>query len=564
MKTQTKNVAVSKKLGQYMTPNRIVNMILDNIGYSGLNILKNSIVEPSFGNGVFLINIATRLISECQKQNLDGKAISDILHNNIYGIEKDSKLYNQAIERLNTLCNSYDIPIKSWDNLINGDTLLEYRKFIRKIDYCVGNPPFIRIHNIPEDYRECVKEFTFANGMIDLYIIFYEIGLYMLNETGKLGYISPNSFMKNISHASFRQYLIDNKYISALYDFKNSKLFPDADTYTCICFLNKNKKREDFSVNYREYQMYEMTTENIFSYEYFSTTLKNKAWNLSSKDDIRFLTENHTLPIKLNDISIIQNGVATNKDSIYIVKVYEDSNLLVPYIRKHTVHQTIVYIKTEIGPIPIESAILHRCVKASKFSGNIDNTYILFPYKPIKSQKIFDMNGSPIINRYEAMTEFELSNTFPLAYHYLLSVRNELSIRNMEKKSAWFLFARSQGLTNSCFKKIVFKHIIDKTHPIIKPYILDEDVVVYSGIYTTININNCITPKLTTYDNHENNKYIFNNQSYEDTLKKICTIFASTKFARYCSLIGKDVAGGYVSISTKMMKEFGIPLTTFY
>ena len=42
--------------------------------------------------------------------------------------------------------------------------------------------------------------------------------------------------------------------------------------------------------------------------------------------------------------------------------------------------------------------------------------------------------GPPIINRYEAMTEFELSNTFPLAYHYLLSVRNELSIRNMEKK----------------------------------------------------------------------------------------------------------------------------------
>lgn len=61
---------------------------------------------------------------------------------------------------------------------------------------------------------------------------------------------------------------------------------------------------------------------------------------------------------------------------------------------------------------------------------------------------------------------------------------------------------------------------------------LDENVVVYSGRY--------ITAKT------------------EEDLQKAYNIFKSEEFARYCALVGKNKSGGYVEVSTKAVKEFGI------
>lgn len=509
------NVSIRKNKGQYMTPAPITTMILDTIGYTGPQILTKTIMEPSFGDGSFLISIVQRVITEGERAGLSKSDIAQIINNNIFGIEKDILLYNRAIERLHKLLNANGIQNVCWNHLICGDTLIAYKAYASKMDYVVGNPPYIRIHNISEDYREIIKEFRFIDGMIDLYIVFYEIGLLLLNDTGKLGYIAPNSFMKNTSQKAFRNYLVENKYISAIYDFKTSKLFEDADTYTCICILDKNRNRDDFSIDYKEFSMYEMVAANHFDYTYFKDKLRDKAWNLSADADIKFLEENKNLPTKIQDIAIVQNGIATNKDAIYIIHAYLDKELSVPYMGKHTDSQRDVYFRDKDGNIrTIESTILHRCVKASKYNGIMDNTYVIFPYE-----------------KNQPFTEEKLKQSFPNAYDYFYSFKTELGTRDMDENLAWFLFGRSQGLQNSCYKKIVFKHVINKAVPVIKPHILDEDVIVYSGMYTT---------------------------TKQGQMEKVSDIFASANFARYCSIIGKDMSGGYVSISTKMVKQFGI------
>mgnify|MGYP000937748576 CR=1 FL=1 len=66
-----------KEKGQYMTPKRIVVMILDDIGYAGDEVLTKKIMEPSFGDGAFLSEIVKRIIKEGQKQSLSEKEISD-------------------------------------------------------------------------------------------------------------------------------------------------------------------------------------------------------------------------------------------------------------------------------------------------------------------------------------------------------------------------------------------------------------------------------------------------------------------------------------------------------
>ena len=258
-----------------------------------------------------------------------------------------------------------------------------------------------------------------------------------------------------------------------------------------------------------------MVAANHFNYAYFRDELRDKAWNLSADENIKFLEENKNLPTKIQDIAVVQNGIATNKDAIYIIHAYLDKELSVPYMGKHTDAQRNVYFCDKDGNIrTIESTILHRCVKASKYNGVMDNTYVIFPYE-----------------KNQPFTEEKLKQSFPNAYDYFISFKAELSTRDMDENLPWFLFGRSQGLQNSCYKKIVFKHVINKTATVIKPHILDEDVIVYSGMYTT---------------------------TKQEQIEEIFDIFASADFAKYCSIIGRDMSGGYVSISTKMVKQFGI------
>jgi adenine-specific DNA-methyltransferase len=47
---------------QIFTPTHIVDLMLDTVGYTEDNILKKTIMEPSFGDGAFLCKIVERII----------------------------------------------------------------------------------------------------------------------------------------------------------------------------------------------------------------------------------------------------------------------------------------------------------------------------------------------------------------------------------------------------------------------------------------------------------------------------------------------------------------------
>lgn len=520
-----------KELGQYVTPKNIVDIILDSVGYMGEAVLSARIFEPCFGSGVFLVKIAERIIAEGLAAGISSREIADIIQSNVCGIEKDKALYGRAVVRLNNYLRSHNIPLPEWSNLINGDTLLLYKNY-RDMDFVVGNPPFVRIHDIPLEYRELAKSFRFSSkGMLDMYIIFYEIGMNMLKpNTGRLGYISPNSFLRNSSQQGFRDFLIANRYISAVYDFKDSRVFENADTYTCICILSKASS-DNCEVKCGSYQMDEMSGEYAIPFGEFCEAFQGKAWNLHSIKDMMFLKENERLDFRLGDISDIQNGVTTQADSIYVGRAFLDYDCSAPYIWKGEMDARIrkepVYFQNGRGEVvPVEAAALHRCVKGSRFAGVLDNDYIVFPY---------DKGGQ---NGYSPLTEKALKDRYPLAYEYLLSEKGRLLARDRDKNADWFLFGRSQGLRNSNMKKIVFKNFIGKHAAQIVPYILDEDVIVYSGIYM-----------------------VQNTETY--TLESLCKIVSSEDFIRYIKLTGKNLSGGYVYIGTKQAQGFGVACTRY-
>lgn len=532
-------VKTQKQEGQFMTPKELASMVLDFVGYKGDCILSKKIMEPSFGDGVFLKEITRRLIKEGRQQGLSDDILLETMEANIYGIEKDTQLYHEAIEGLNALLIESGLSPCGWKNLKNTDTLLAHKNYRDKFDYVVGNPPFVRIHNLSEEYNKIIRDFRFSKGMFDLYVLFYEMGIYMLNSRGKLGFISPSSFMRNVSQRDFRKFLLDHKLLSAIYNFEDSKLFGNADTYTCICILDKNKERCSFDIEYKKLKMYEIQTTEKFDYLSFIEKFYNKPWDVAKEDELKFLRENQELSRKLGDIAIVQNGIVTNRDNLYIKKLYIDQGMAKPYKSTCSDETNFVYFDDNGKSVKIEAAIMRRCIKESRFEGDIDNTYILFPYYEKPVNNINDKT-------YEPYTELEIKEKFPFAYKYLCSIRSELEARDMDSNTDWFLFGRSQGLQNSFRKKLIFKHVVDRSKKSIVPYIIDEDIIVYSKIYTTID------PKICIIDG------VFNKDEESRRLKEVFEIFSSYDFWKYCTLTGKPLAGGYLDISTRIIKNFGI------
>lgn len=503
-----------KGKGQVMTPTPIVEQILDIVGYTD-DIINKKICEPSFGDGQFLAKIIERLIIAAKSKHIKNADIASTIKQNVFGFEKDKKMFEKAIAKINAICFSYSLPEIDWsENLLCANTLDVYNNYLDCFDFVVGNPPYVRIHNMSEDDRLKIKNFTFNQGMSDLYVIFYEIGIKMLKDNGKLCFISPNSFMKNASQKSFRKYILENNYLEAIYDFREEKVFSNADTYTCICLICNGKKNR--GISYYVYIDKKPSLSSRIEDKYILDFFTYNPWNFSNIEGIKVLIKNNNTKKKLGDIAIIQNGVSTNRDSVYCVKCYEDINLTMPF--KGSLESVeFLFFKAKNKKIyKIESKILKKCIKGSRCDATIDNSYIIFPYHK---------NDDKYVVPY---TEKKLLKNFPLSYRYLSDFKDDLSQRDMDPNVPWFAFARNQGLQNVLQKKIVFKHVFPKGTKF-TPKLIDAEIVVYSGFYIV-----------------------------SKTPENILSIISSDSFANYANLVGKNMSGGYLSISSNMVKNFGV------
>ena len=389
---------------------------------------EKKILEPSCGTGNFIIKIIDRFINSCYKHKLSKKEIISKLETNIIAFEIDNKLRNFAINRINNYLNDkYNIKYNFENNILLGDSLYLYKKFSEYFDYIIGNPPYVKIQNLEQNTKEYIqKTFKFSKGNTDLYLTFFEISLKMLNEYGKLGFITPNSYFKNSSNKDFRKYIIKEKLLSKLVNFKHYKVFDNFSTYTAITILDKNHKN-----NYFEY--YEYNGQKIvFINKFYYKNIKNE---FVFNNNIYINKNNY----KLSDYYEFYNGFATLADKIFI-KNKNDKILN-----------------------NLEKEALYPILKASKMKENI----IIFPYKIINNT----------INKFK---EEELKKNYPNVYNYFLENKNKLLNRDLRNGTQWFEFGRSQALKQCLKEKIAIAPIIyDK----IKYKKLDNKTFVYSGIF---------------------------------------------------------------------------------
>jgi adenine-specific DNA-methyltransferase len=485
-----------KTLGQVFTPTWIVSEILNLVGYNDDTILDKYILEPSCGDGVFLLEIVERYINVSIKNNIGEEDIVSNLEKYIYGVEIDSIEYQKSIQNLNNLVEKqFSKKVKINWNIFNENTLDFYKDYNSFFHFIVGNPPYIRIHNLDLETKNNLKQnFIFSEGTIDIYLSFIEMAFKMANNKGSIGFITPNSYLHNSSYKLFRKFIKEKKILKTLIDFKANKVFQGFSTYTAISIFNLNYANDYF--DYKEYIDNEIKLVNKVSFNNLSTN----DWSFANKDDEDFLhglSQNRNTLVK--DFFDVQYGFATLRDKIFI------SNTT-PYDNEYVTFNDFI----------IEKGILKKIVKGSKFKGEVnENELIIYPYELQN-------------NRYKVIEEDKLKEKFPKAYAYLMFNKEELEKRDLDKGAVWYEFGRSQGVQSIHKEKIVLSTLVNGS---INYYRLPKDVMIYSGLFIV------------------KNKDFVNWDMIENILK-------SDEFYKYIRLTGKDFSGGYKSITSKQLKEY--------
>ena len=218
----------------------------------------------------------------------DGQLLKFINTNNYENID----IYDIKLEYLNKIENKNNI------NKYHEDFLI--KKINKKYKNIILNPPYIKIQNLSEEYRKNIKQnWKLLNGNIDIYYVFLLKCIELLDDDGIMISITPNSYLYNKGSLKLRKYLIENKLIKEIIDYKSKQVFSEVKTYCCITIFSKENK-ENLIYNNKEIKYL-----NIDKKEYNIFTI-NKENNKNIKT--------------LNDICIIRNGIATLRDKIYIHK----------------------------------------------------------------------------------------------------------------------------------------------------------------------------------------------------------------------------------------------------
>ena len=421
----SKTISAEKEAGRFYTPTYMVDNILDLAGYHGSEILNKHVIDNSCGDGAFLCRIVSRYCEEFLRSSDDKTLLKDNLEEYIHGIEIEPTEQQKCVENLAKIAGVFGICDVKWDVLCAD--ALNIGQYNGKMDFVLGNPPYVRVHNLGENF-DAVKNFSFSqSGMSDLFIVFYELGIKMLSQNGVLGYITPSSYFNSIAGSYMRNFFVQHNLLRAIVDLQHFQAFA-ATTYTAITILQNNCQTRDVEFyrfdadNLRPYYVETLTPEDYYiSGDYY----------FAPKEDLQTLKRIYGNSGQ-SDIWV-KNGYATLCDPVFI----HDFDFESPFI------------------IPV--------IKASK---GIEQK-IFFPY---------DQNCTLVLE--------QVLSEDSLLYDYLLENKARLLKRSNEKDGDkyWYAFGRSQAISDTFRDKMAINSLV-RTEGDLKFTMAPAGTGVYGGLY---------------------------------------------------------------------------------
>jgi hypothetical protein len=267
-----------------------------------------------------------------------------------------------------------------------------------------------------EYYKEHYK--SASSGNYDIYVVFVEKGLSVLNRTGKLGFIVPHKFFNSKYGEPLRSLIAEGKHLSHIVHFGDQQVFEGATNYTCLLFLDKSGSKQFKLEKVDDLEAWRAAGQAIAGTIPASKVTASE-WNFTVGRGAALFDKLSKMPVKLGDVADIFVGLQTSADTVFLFKD----------CRKGPRRITKAFSKELNKQVVVESTLLKPVIR----SGEIGRFWakptaqVLFPYKIIDGKA-------------RLIPEKEMKTSFPKTWDYLLTNKPLLSRREHGKfkASGWY------------------------------------------------------------------------------------------------------------------------------
>jgi adenine-specific DNA-methyltransferase len=204
----------SREAGVVYTKPWVVELVLDLAGYMPERRLAELVaLEPSAGDGAFLSAMVRRLVESCERHGIPltqaGQAIQ--------AFEIDPEAAERAIGVVGETLKKLRVPAATAAKLarqwIKTADFLEASLCFPIADFVIGNPPYIRLEEIPASKAAFYRSgFSAMRGRADIYVAFYQAALMQLKPGGVCAYICADRWMLNDYGSALREFITTEGY----------------------------------------------------------------------------------------------------------------------------------------------------------------------------------------------------------------------------------------------------------------------------------------------------------------------------------------------------------------
>ena len=317
-------------------------------------------------------------------------------------------------------------------------------------DLVIGNPPYIRIQSLKktaphlaEYYKRRYK--AASKGNFDLYVVFVERSLELLNAAGQLAFILPHNFFIAQYGEPLRKLLAAGKNLRHVVHFGDQKIFPGAINCVCLLFLAKAGATKCHFVRSDNLAQWLVTLAGVGA-DIPAKKITAADWNFATGEGAGLFDKLQQMPKKLGDVADIFVGLQTSADDVFMMNFVSETTRTIT-LHSKSLKQDWIFEKELLHPIV-------SGVDVAAYAPLPSRQFVLFPYQIANEQA-------------ELISLKTIEDSWPKTWEYLKETKKRLEARESNKLKGgekWHGYIYLKNMTRQSVAKLCVPRLAEYLH----------------------------------------------------------------------------------------------------